>query len=183
LGELPHQDFFFTTAEVAAAFVGFSLVVSVFKPESSGEAVRMGSLRDVAELGLSAIAASFLPYVLQQLGLSLDAIWRAASLALALGGVLAFSFGFRRFTQAGGGLPWKTAPVVATSVGAVAVAGMLLLWVNVLAPSELSGARYVVAILLMLATAGLLFVFAAFGPRSGAPAPAPAPAIATNPDE
>ena len=160
--ELPHQDFLFTTAEVAAAFVGFSLVVSVFRPESSKDAVRMGSLRDVAEIGLSAIAASFLPYVLHQLGLSLDAVWRLASLVMGLGGLVAASFGLRRFSRLGGALPWRTAPGLALASGLVSILGSALLWWNVAVPGPLSGARYVIALLLLLATAGLLFVFAAF---------------------
>ncbi len=160
--DLPHQDFLFTTAEVAAAFVGFSLVVSVFRPDSRTDAVRMGSLRDVAEIGLSAIATSFAPYVLYLFGFSQETVWRLASLVFAIGGLAAFSLGFRRFSRAGGGPPWRTAPALAISSGAVAIVGSVMLWWNVLVPGPLSPARYIVALLGLLAMAGLIFIFAAF---------------------
>ena len=173
LPELPHQDFLFTTAEVAAAFVGFSLVVSVVKPNTAGDAVRMGSLRDVAEIGLSAIAASFTPYVLHQFGFSQDAVWRLASAVFAIGGVLAFSLGFRRFSRAGGAPPWRTAPALSVSSGTLAIAvGVLLSW-NILAPGALSAPRYLVALLGLLAMGGLIFIFAAFHHSGGGAARAP----------
>jgi hypothetical protein len=162
LTELPHQDFLFTAAEVAAAFVGFSLVVSVFKPTSAADAVRMGSLRDVAEIGLSAIAAAFAPYVLHVFGASAESVWRTSSLLLAIGGFVFFLLGFLRFSRIGGAPPWRTAPALAFSSGSLALSGSVLLWWNVLAPSRLSGSRYVLALLLLLAMAGLIFVFAAF---------------------
>lgn len=160
--DLPHQDFLFTTAEVAAAFVGFSLVVSVFRPESKSDVVRMGSLRDVAEIGLGAIAASFAPYVIFHFGVSLEAAWRLSSLLLAAGGIVAFSLGFRRFARAGGALPWRTAPGLSVPSGLLMVTSNVLLWWNVVAPGERSGTRYLTALLLVLALAGLIFVFAAF---------------------
>jgi hypothetical protein len=162
MSELPHLDFLFTAAEVAAAFVGFSLVVSVFRPESSSDAVRMGSLRDVAEIGLSAIAASFAPYVFHVFDFSSEAIWRASSLLFALGGFVAFYLGYRRFSRLGGAPPWRTAPLFALASGVLTLLGSGLLWWNVLSPSARSGPRYVLALLLLLALAGLIFVFAAF---------------------
>lgn len=160
--ELPHQDFLFTTAEVAAAFVGFSLVVSVFRPESPSEAVRTGSLRDVAEIGLGAIAGSFAPYALRVFELPLETVWRLSSLMFALAGFVAFAFGFLRFSRLGGAPPWRTAPALAASCGVLSIAGTLMLWWNVFVPDPLSGPRYVLALLLLLAMAGLIFVFAAF---------------------
>lgn len=160
--DLPHQDFLFTTAEVAAAFVGFSLVVSVFKPTSAADAVRMGSLRDVAEIGLSAIAAAFVPYVLHVFGESVESVWRTSSGLLAIGGFVFFLLGFLRFSRLGGAPPWRTAPGLAVSTGTLAFSGSVLLWWNVLAPSPNSSARYILALLLLLAMAGLIFVFAAF---------------------
>lgn len=169
MNALAHLDFLFTAAEVAAAFVGFSLVVSVFRPESASDAVRMGSLRDVAEIGLSAIAASFAPYVFHVFGSSPDAVWRASSLLFAIGGFVAFYLGYRRFSRLGGAPPWRTAPLFAVVSGALTSLGNGLLWWNVLAPSALSGPRYVLALLLLLALAGFIFVFAAFR-RPDAPA-------------
>jgi hypothetical protein len=164
--DLPHQEFLFTTAEVAAAFVGFSLVVSVFRSESATDAVRSGSLRDVAEIGLSAIAASFMPYVLHQFELSLESVWRLSSLLLAIGGLVAFLLGSRRFSRTGGALPWRIAPALSVASGSLSLIGSTLLWWNVFVPGPHSDSRYVVALLLLLAMAGLIFVFAAFSSSS-----------------
>jgi hypothetical protein len=162
LTELPHQDFLLTTAEVAAAFVGFSLVVSVFKPSTASDAVRMGSLRDVAEIGLSAIAGSFAPYLLHAFDVPPASVWRLSSLLVVLGGAVAFTLGFRRFSRLGGAPPWKTAPALSLSSGSLAICTSVLLSWNVLVPGPLSGSRYILALLLLLAMAGLIFVFAAF---------------------
>lgn len=162
MSALPHQEFLFTTAEVAAAFVGFSLVVSLFSPRSSSEAVRAVSLRDVAEISLVGVAGSLVPYVLFQFQVAADTLWRFSSLFLAVTWIVGFLFGSRRFRQAGGGSPLEVAPGFIRVTGLIAMGGSALLWWNVAVPSSFSSARYLLALLLLLTMAGCIFVFAAF---------------------
>lgn len=167
---LPHQEFLFTTAEVAATFVGFSLVVSLIRPQSATESVRVVSLRDVAEISLVGVAASLAPYVLFQFQVSLDGLWRIASLLLAMGWIAGFATGFRRLRGAGGVPPWRAAPAFARATALVGVSGNLLLWWNFFVPGPFSGARYLLSLSLLLTLAGFIFVFAAFHhPRPPAP--------------
>ena len=164
--ELAHQDFLFTSAEVAAAFVGFSLVVSMFKQEASPGAVRVGSLRDVAEIGLILIGGSLAPYALNSFSLEASAVWRAASLLLVVSFAVFSAFAYRRFSKLGGPSPWRTSPLLLALTGLPSLAGNVALWWNVFAPSTASEARYLLAILLFLGWAGVVFVFAAFRENS-----------------
>lgn len=68
MSELPHQEFLFTLAEVAAAFVGSSLISSILRTADGGS-TRFLLMRDVAQISLTAVAGSFLPYLLFHFGL------------------------------------------------------------------------------------------------------------------
>ncbi|NIU03570.1 MAG: hypothetical protein GWO40_04620, partial [Gammaproteobacteria bacterium] len=51
MGELPQQGLFNVIAEVAATFVGFSMIVGLFRRDAGGRA-RVFATRDVAEVSL-----------------------------------------------------------------------------------------------------------------------------------
>jgi hypothetical protein len=149
--------------EVAAAFVGFSMVVGVLRARSTGstkESRRLYSMRDVAEIGLVAVFMSFLPLVIYAFGASPDTTWRIGSASfLALGFLSAGASLWRR----GGWLagvraePIQTLLVLPLQLGAI---GLML--ANLLAGGPGSGARYVAAVLMALAVGGVLFVSATF---------------------
>ena len=163
--ELPHQAFLFATAEVAAAFVGFSLVVSLFGANSGRDTVRAVSLRDVAEISLVGVAASLAPYVFFQFGWSQEVVWRATSALLAAGWITGFAFAARRIRSAGGGRIFETDPGFARFSALLVVAGIAPLAWNVAVPGAHSSARYMLALLILLSLAGIIFVFAAFHRR------------------
>ena len=160
---LPHENLLTVMGEVAAAFVGFSLVVSVLRARSNGsleETRRCYSMRDVAEIGLVSVFTSLLPLVIHAFGASPDATWRIGSASfLALGSLAASASLWRR----GGWLvllrsePFQTVLLLPLQMGAL---GLML--VNLLAGGPGSGGRYVAAVLLALAASGVLFVNATF---------------------
>ncbi len=61
---LPHENLLTALGEVSAAFVGFSLVVGILRSRlasSAKETRRFYATREVAENGLLAVGAAFLP--------------------------------------------------------------------------------------------------------------------------
>jgi hypothetical protein len=58
---LAYRDVLLTIAQVAAAFVGFSMVVAAIQSRSSHSGARFSAIRDVAEIGLYVIAGALLP--------------------------------------------------------------------------------------------------------------------------
>ena len=60
---LEQHDLLLTIAEVAAAFVGFSMIVAALRSQPSGGDARFHSVRDVVETGLYVVAAAFLPLI------------------------------------------------------------------------------------------------------------------------
>jgi hypothetical protein len=166
LVELPYREFLFTVAEVSAAFVGFSLLVSILKPAE--DAVRFFSMRDVATISLIAVAGSLIPYVLFQFGIRGDPLWRASSGGLSLGWLIGLAFSMRRFVALGSP-PWRT-PALAAVGGLINLGANGSLWWSVFAGGSLSGPRYILALLLLLSIAGVLFIWAAFQSASNPPA-------------
>ena len=163
MNPLPHENLLIVLGEVAAAFVGFSLVVGVLRARSAGSAEEgrgLYSMRDVAEIGLISVFTSLLPLVIHAFGANPEATWRIGSASFLAFWVLGASASFRR---RGGWLvglrtePIQTAMTLPFQLGAV---GLML--VNLLAGGPGSGARYVAAVLLALAVAGVLFVNATF---------------------
>jgi hypothetical protein len=166
VSELPHQEFMFTLAEVAAAFVGFSLIGGILRSADDG-ATRFLLMRDVAQVSLTAVAGSLLPYVLFQFGLEGESLWRISSVGLALGWVVGGAFAYRRASTAGILWEWAPALLVVGSLGNLGGAG-LLLWSAFLGGS-LSGSRYILALLILLTLAGLMFIWATFQKVSDPP--------------
>jgi len=163
LNEFPQQDLFMTIAEVGAAFVGFSMVVGLLRPDSSDRA-RFHSLRDVAEVSLIAIAAALLPVLVHSFGWSPERTWRFASLAFSVAWLGVTFLAIRRFVRAS--LRPGAAKVLWFGPTFAVVANALLWW-NVLNPDQTAGPRYAVALILLLVFAGLSFIAATFHERGG----------------
>jgi hypothetical protein len=160
---LPYESLLQTLAELSVAFIGFSMLASVFRGSRGDGQLRFMDFRDVAEIGLIAALGSLAPQLLRAFGLSAEVTWRAAS--GLLGGL--FTAGYflavrRRpvsFSRLFVRFPIST-PVVTTSMLAIAVLSIT----NVLFPSVYSGARHVLGVVLTLVVAALLFMRAAFNP-------------------
>ncbi len=164
--ELPHYEFLFTVAEVSAAFVGFSLLVSVLRPAE--DVARFLAMRDVAEISLIVVAGSLLPYVLFQFGVREELLWRASSGGLSLVWLMGLAFATRRLAASGSPM-WREIRLKAIA-SLINLGGNALLWWSMLVGGALSGPRYVLALSLLLSMAGGLFIWAAFQRVSQPPA-------------
>ena len=167
---LPHENLLTAMGEVAAAFVGFSLVVGVLRARSTDsmdEARRVYSMRDVAEIGLHAVFMSFLPLVIHAFGASPDTTWRVGSASFLAIGVLSAGASSRR---RGGYLAgFRAEPILFVVLLPLQSGAIGLITFNILADGPNSGPRYVAAVLLALSCAGVLFVNATFNSAENPP--------------
>ena len=163
---LPHENLLTTLGEVAVAFVGFSIVAGILR---AGSIRRFHAMRDVAEIGLLAVAAAFLPLAIHAYGTSTDVTWRIASATYLALAALGLGNEFWRRQQLDPdefrGEPIRNAVYVMLTVG-----GYGLLLFNLFLGGPGSGARYTTAVLLLLAVAGLQFLAAAFSISPDPPA-------------
>jgi hypothetical protein len=155
-------------AQVAVAFIGFSMVVGVLRPDEAHGKSRIQSMRAVAETALIAGGGALLALALSALGLTSDLVWRVAILIVAVTWARAFAHAVRRFRGAGAPLAFDSLQsIVMTCVVASAIG--LLLW-NVVAPTGPAGGRYAAALTLALVISARRFVFANFKIGDAGPA-------------
>jgi hypothetical protein len=76
---LPHESLLQTLAELSVAFVGFSMLASVFRGRRGEDHLRFLDFRDVAEIKLIAAVGSLAPQLLQAFDFPAEAAWRGAS--------------------------------------------------------------------------------------------------------
>ena len=150
---LPHESLLQLLAEVSVAFVGFSMLASVLRPNVEGERVLFFGFRDVAETSLIATLGSIGPLVLAAFDLSQDLTWRIAGGAVGLLWSIGFAASVRR--QGLSVVPHR-APKLISTIAAIVI---LVALTNVLFPS---GARHILLIVLCLTNSALLFLFSAF---------------------
>ena len=164
---LPHSDLFALLAAVSATFVGFSLVIGLLQPDHPSAPIRLNLMRAVAELALISGGGAILVLMLYEFGLPKDGVWRLASLVVGLGWFVLHIFALRRLASVGSS--WyklnivRIAPILASS-------GLLLVFWNVILPSEYSGSRYVAALILALITSAFLFIVSTFRNEDEPPA-------------
>jgi hypothetical protein len=156
---MEQRDALLTLGEIAAAFVGFSTIVVVFRSGRS-ELQRL-RLRGVAEIGIAVLVGAFLPLVADGLGSSGSQVWRISSAIFAPVALTGWILWARGVSRAGyrptfGKLP--LAPDVIANV-----VGQILLWWNVVAPTPAAAARYVMALIAFLMISAMSFVASAFG--------------------
>ena len=160
---LPHESLLQTLLEVSVAFVGFSMLASVFRSRTDEELVRFAAFRDVAEVGLLAALGSLAPLLLNMLGLPEVTLWRCASGAFAALFVVGSAAAIRRQTRTPGfrdrakARPIRLACVYLNFFAVVAPA-----WANCVWPSYGSGTLHVWVVALTLVQAAQLFLYAAF---------------------
>jgi len=146
-----------TVAEVAAAFVGFSMVVGLLSPESPDFQPRFNAIRDVAEISLIAVGGSLIPLAAGLFAISELTLWRFCSLGLSVVWLVGISAAVMRHRKSGASPP--------RVVGVFIVVGHALLWWNIVSPTGAAAGRYVIALLALLASAGVLFIGATFRSR------------------
>ena len=162
---LSHENLLTTLGEVAAAFVGFSIVAGVL---GSGSLRRFHAMRDVAQIGLQAVAAAFLPLAIHAYGASPDVTWRIGSAAYLVVSGLGLGFAVRARLRRDPG-EFRSEPIrnAVNAMFNVGVIGLLLF--NVVFGGPAAGARYATALLLNLGIAGVQFLAAAFGTPPDSP--------------
>lgn len=156
------SDYLFLVCELAAAFAGFTAIVSVLDQRSDSGSLKIDvvRLRMMVELSLVVIGAGLLPALLFRLGMEEHALWRIACAAMLVGGVALiriqsvrgfrkeiraapnFNLAFARFLQLLGG-----ASIAAFACGAFK-------WI----PAD---AAFHLGVTLLLSVAGLQFLRAA----------------------
>ena len=158
---MDQYDTLLTLAEIAAAFVGCSTIVVVFR--SSRSELQRLRLRGVAEIGISTLVGALLPLIAAGVGLDEPAIWRASSLVFAAVGVVGWLLWARGVSRAGYRPTFGKPPLAPDFVANLV--GQALLWWNVVSPSAAAPTRYVAAIMAFLLIAAMSFVASAFGPE------------------
>ncbi len=158
-----HQDYLLTIAEVAAAFVGFSMVVGVLAQGASESQARRMFVRDVAEIGFYALGGALAPYALWSLGIPTGLVWRVSSLGLLSVWVVGFFLAMRRFSRVG---TFRNNPLVGrvarfVNPALVFLGNGLLAW-NVISPGPPASGRYIMALLTLLLLSAFMFVRGAF---------------------
>ncbi len=156
---MEQHDALLTLSEIAAAFVGFSTIVVVFR--SNRSELQRFRLRGVAEIGIAVLFGAFLPLMVAGLVSSDSQVWRISSVIFAPTALTGWIVWSRSVSRAGhpptfGKLPF--APDVVANV-----VGQVLLWWNVMAPTPAAPTRYVTALMSFLIIAAMSFVASAFG--------------------
>jgi hypothetical protein len=163
LQTLPHESVLELLAEISAAFVGFSMLASVFRANTDDDRVRFVSFRDVAETALLAMLGSVAPLLLHALDWDAERIWRTTSGALAALWAAGNVFSTRRNLRVGGlGRRSRARPVRIGFVHVVTGAVLVVGFANALFPSPSSGGRHVLLVALCLIQSANLFLFAGF---------------------
>ena len=166
---LPHESLLQLLAEISIAFVGLSMLASVFSANKGDDRVRLGDFRNVAETGLLATLGSLAPLFLNALGWQDEAAWRWASGGLAVvwaAGSVAATLRLGVFRERALG----TRPVRVGFLHVVTVVVVVLGFSNALFPSPSSGGRHLLLVGLCLFQSAQLFLLAGFE-DTGASAP------------
>ncbi len=164
---LPLSDLLTTLGEIGAAFIGFSMIAGVLRPESSPEMRQNFRFRHVAEAGLGVLFVSFLPLLIHAYGANTDTTWIVASSICLIPATVVPIVSWREV----GVLASLEAEPVRTVVSlALNVLMVSLFLSNVALPAPYSGARYATVVVLLLVTAGLIFIGATFGTSKEPPA-------------
>jgi hypothetical protein len=162
MNPLPHENLLMTMGEVAAAVVGFSLVVGLLRSGQGDEAPRFFSMRDVAEIGLWAVGASFLPLLIHAYGSERETTWNLASIGFLVIWWFGLAISLLRRREDRNSIFPGNLLLRGAALGALNLSGWCLLLLNIVYGGPTSGARYATAVMLFLAVAGLLFVSATF---------------------
>jgi hypothetical protein len=158
---LQHNDLLMAIAQVSATFAGFSGIIGVFRRASSLSELEIGALqvRAVVEISVLATGFALLPFVPYGFGASPALTWRLCSAIAGSAFLGSFVGAMRRARASTGALPIATDPLL-VGVGLTVIAtSEILLWLNAFGVASSAAATfYVVALLVLLAHAGFMFI-------------------------
>ncbi|MGI9327381.1 MAG: hypothetical protein ACR2PZ_19340 [Pseudomonadales bacterium] len=131
---MEHQDYLLTFAEVAAAFAGFSAIVTSFVQSRGSTVLRINHYRTrvMIEYSLCVVVFAFVPYLIFVVTESEDASWRVASGLLALVWTLIAVSSGRRARVVLGDSGFSVAPGFSYTMAGLTIVGTLILWANVI---------------------------------------------------
>ena len=151
-----------TFAEIAAAFAGFSALVSVVRNRGEDEPARVYAIGSVVSIALTSIAASMGAAVLLTT-LEPATAWRIASAVFGVGWGIGATVGVLGFRRASGQSLLAGVPLFFYASVSLSSFGIALLVWNLISPEPPGAAfRYLVALLAQLAIAGLAFMLSVF---------------------
>jgi hypothetical protein len=124
--ELPGSDFFYTLAQLAVTFVGFSTVAIVLRQTFGGEMSRLDILitRIFIQLGFMVVAGAMLPPLLELFQWEPATIWRTASVVTAIP-IFIFAVTYPSRRRAASGMPTPMPIWLDIAILLVAVAALL----------------------------------------------------------
>ncbi len=161
---MAESDFLSLIAELAAAFMGFSLVVGLLQPDDPAADVKLAAMRGVAELALVAALAALLPLLLEMFELTSSTIWRSAGGIAGVSWLVAHLLAARRFSRLGSRMITSKSTLLITVVVTV---GIILFFSASLLPGNHAGALYCAATACALVCSAFLFLAAAFSDAAG----------------
>lgn len=161
---MAESDFLSLIAELAAAFMGFSLVVGLLQPDDPAAGIMLAAMRGVAELALVAVLAALLPLLLEVFELMNSTIWRLAGGMAGMSWLVAHVLAARRFSRLGTSMVTSKSTFL---IAAVATVGILLFFSASLLSGTHAGAFYCAATACALVCSAFLFVAAAFSDAAG----------------
>jgi hypothetical protein len=173
------SDYFLALSQVCIGFVAFSTIAVVLREvvRAPFDAYQTLLVRFVIECGLAATFYALLPELLALTGLTPPLLWRVASAALGVFGVVApFHYVHRRHRAKPGPLPARAVWITLLTIVVDAV-----LWLNVLTPVfGWSVGPYAVGVTWLVVQAGVILVLA-FGEflRKGNRRSEPLPSLRT----
>jgi len=156
--ELAHTDVLAVIAEVAAAFVGFSLAIGLLQPDQPGAKLRRQAMHSVAELAMVSGAGALVVLVIKTYGLPAEMTWRIGSAFAALLWGATFYLAVKRYADVGYSVTDKNVRYAVLS----SVTGVVLLSVNSIFPTAGVGPIHISGLFLALITAGYLFLLSTF---------------------
>ena len=162
---MEHQDLLVIFAEIAAAFVGFSMIVGALGRQTQHSKLRQKFMADVALIGFFVLGGSLLPVVLHANGVSIAALWRVSSLTLLilwLTGYGMYVMALHRFQIPLLAVPLLPKAFVVTGPVIVLIGNGLLAWNVFLGGTGVAG-RYLGPLLILLLIATFLFLSGGFG--------------------
>jgi hypothetical protein len=154
-----HADVLAVIAQVAAAFVGFSLAIGLLQPDQAGAELRKQTMHSVAELAMVSGAGALVVLVIQTFDLSAETTWRIGSACTASLWAVTLYWATKRYS--GTGTNWKRIDRIRYA-GWLSFVGIGLLVFNALVSTDLGGQLFILGLFLALAISGYLFLVATF---------------------
>lgn len=158
---MEHQDFLLTFAEVAAAFAGFSAIVTSFVENRRSVDLKVNHYRTrvMIEYSLCVVVFAFVPYLIFVLTGLQEASWRLASGLLILVWCLIATLSATRAREVLGVWGFSVAPGFSYTMLVLTIVGTLILGANVvgLGPGS-PGAAYLTGLFFPLLQSAFYFL-------------------------